>query len=102
RSVDMRVPVLALALVTIVSSAATAQDDPAVRGPYGVAAHVRRFTVNGGKATFLDVRLPDAPGRWPVVLLCHGWAAHASKFAGLADHLASRGIAVALFEQPDA
>jgi alpha-beta hydrolase superfamily lysophospholipase len=86
----------------IYTAAARAQDDPAAAGPHRVTSHVLKLTVNGGKRTFFDVRLPDAPGPRPVVVICHGWAAHAPKFARLADHLASRGFAAALFEQPDA
>jgi pimeloyl-ACP methyl ester carboxylesterase len=99
----MRRAALTLAIaIPLLAPQARAQEDPAARGPYAVTSFVRRFTVNGGKKTYLDVRLPDAPGPRPLVLLCHGWAAHTTKFAGLADHLASRGLAVALFEQPDA
>jgi dienelactone hydrolase len=94
--------VVATIALSIFSASARAQDDPAVRGPHPVTSHVLKITVNGGKKTFIDVRLPNVPGPRPVVVICHGWAAHAPKFSRLADHLASRGFAAALFEQPDA
>lgn len=96
------ITLVAVAGLLTVGAPARAQDDPADAGPHRVTSHVLKITVSGGKRTFLDVRLPDAVGPRPVVVICHGWAAHAPKFARLADHLASRGFAAALFEQPDA
>ncbi len=63
---------------------------------------VKLDVIAGKKKTFIDVRLP--PGERtprPVVLICHGWAAGASKFERLAEHLASRGFVAVLFQQPN-
>lgn len=92
--------VLLLALGT---ASVTRADDPAQRGSFAVRSHRVECRVGEQQeASFLEVRLPDAPGPWPVVVICHGWAAHAKKFVPLAEHLASRGFVTACFEQPDA
>ncbi len=92
-----------LLLLALCTASVTRADDPAQRGPFAVrSARVECRVGEQQKASFLEVRLPDAPGPRPVVVICHGWAAHAKKFVPLAEHLASRGFVAACFEQPDA
>ncbi len=92
--------VLLLALGT---ASVTRADDPAQRGSFGVrSCRVEARVGEKQQASFLEVRYPDAPGPRPIVVICHGWAAHARKFVPLAEHLASRGFVAACFEQPDA
>jgi predicted dienelactone hydrolase len=78
-------------------------DDPATRGALPVRSERFDIRVRGGeKKTFVDVRLP-AGGSFarPVVLICHGWAASVYDHEDNADHLASRGMAAVLFQQPN-
>lgn len=99
--------IVALVAVACCVSAATAraEDDPARDGPHPVRA-VKLDVIAGGKKTFVDVRLParpagDAKTPRPVVLICHGWAASIYNYERIADHLATRGFAAVLFQQPN-
>lgn len=44
---------------------------------------------------------PPASGRWPLVLLSHGFANRALMFSDLAEHLASKGYVVAAIDHGD-
>jgi dienelactone hydrolase len=91
---------LALAALIAFTSAARAED-PSADGPYAVRKVKVDVTVNG-KKTYCDVRLPkDATAPFPTVLICHGMAASTDNYEKIADHLASRGFAAVLFQQPD-
>lgn len=54
-----------------------------------------------GDAADLDVILPVDPKPWPTILFVHGWSAEPHYYTGLAEQLASRGFAVAMFDQVD-
>lgn len=92
--------VLALSLLVLAASAARA-DDPAAKGSF--ATRSERFNIAvQGRATTIDVRLPAAASfARPTVLICHGWAYAVTNYESIAEHLASRGFAAVLYEQPD-
>jgi predicted dienelactone hydrolase len=74
--------------------------DPSLPGPWPTTRQVLTVTTAGQTST-IDVRLPaGARGPRPTVLINHGWAATSGQYASLAEHLASRGFAGALFQQP--
>jgi len=54
-----------------------------------------------GDVADLDVILPVDPKPWPTILFVHGWSAEPHYYTGLAEQLASRGFAVAMFDQVD-
>lgn len=116
-----RIPTLALALLAALAlghAPARAQDpqasavapppapilvlpaDPAADGPAAVRAVHLDVKGIAGEKTYLDVRLADVPGPRPVAVIVHGWAAGTGDFGALAQHLATRGFAAALFEEP--
>ena len=82
---------------------AWAQVDPAADGSEALT----KVTLDGllrpdGEPSSLEVTLPQANHRaWPVVLFIHGWSAKPEYYAGLVENLASRGFAVANFDQVD-
>jgi predicted dienelactone hydrolase len=90
-------------LVLFLAPAAHGQEqpsDPAAQGTFLVRSD--RLPVNIGGSTYIDLRLPAGPSvPRPVVLLSPGWAANTSDFTDIAEHLASRGFAVAIFEEKD-
>lgn len=77
---------------------AIAQEDPGVAGPVAFDRVRLDVAVDGGP-TWFELHLPRAPGPRPTVVICHGWAANAAKFRATAEHLASRGMVVASFQQ---
>lgn len=77
-----------------------AQQDPGARGP--TPFDTLRVTVPLEQGTtWFDLHLPRVAGPRPTVVICHGWAAGSTKFRATAEHLASRGMVVASFQQPD-
>lgn len=98
----MRNVSFALALAALVATA-QAQVDPSQAG----SEPLTEVTLAGlprpdGRASSLVVTLPQATHRaWPVVLFVHGWSARPTDYSGLVENLASRGFAVANFDQID-
>lgn len=84
----------------LVPGAVHAQADPGAAGPHPVAKLRVKVKGVGWFGSRLEVRYPaDLTGPRPVVLISHGWFAWACKFVPLAEHLASRGIVAASFQQ---
>jgi dienelactone hydrolase len=92
---------LAATLALTTTSAARAQQDPSQDGSFYTRTDSVPATVQGSSVT-LEVILPTAASiERPVVLVLHGWLMPTSLYEGIARHLASRGFAAVLFEQPD-
>jgi predicted dienelactone hydrolase len=93
---------LALSLSLVVSTQSVARaDDPSQDGSYVTHTVTVPATI-GGTSGSCDVHLPTAASfARPVVVICHGWLSSSSLYTGIADHLASRGFAAVLFEQPN-
>src|SRR4051812_34013681 len=92
----------ALSLALVLGAAAVARaDDPAASGQYLVRSDSFPATL-GGSSVSVEVILPAAASfARPVVIICHGWMVPTSLYDGMARHLASRGFAAVLFEQPN-
>jgi predicted dienelactone hydrolase len=74
----------------------TAPADPAIAHPSPLTSE--RVSLGLWEPS-LEVRLPQATsGPLPTVLLIHGWGMSAADYGWIADHLASRGFAVAKFD----
>lgn len=87
-------------LLSLLAPAALAQSDPAARGPH----LVRRVDVavphRDGSTSTLRVLLPvGAERERPTILLVHGLWVGPGLYDATAEQLASRGYAVALFDQ---
>ncbi|MBL4847254.1 MAG: dienelactone hydrolase family protein [Planctomycetes bacterium] len=90
------------ALISVFLLAPALAQDPSVRG----AEQTMRVTLGrdvpdayGNKST-VDVVLPINPSRrYPTILFLHGWFTVPSWYQSLIDNLASRGYAVAIFNQ---
>jgi len=95
-------PRLALSLGLLLCTTAVARaDDPASDGSYLYRSETCPATLQG-VTTNLEVILPTAASfARPVVIICHGWMAPTLLYEGMAHHLASRGFAAVLFEQPN-
>lgn len=101
----MRIAIRGWPLVALASclAPAAAQSDPAAGGPH----LLRQESIEGlrrpdGRTSSLKVLLPvGAAAARPTVLFVHGWSAEAEYYRGLAENLATRGFAVALFDQVD-
>jgi dienelactone hydrolase len=95
---------LALSFVFVLAAAhpalAQVPVDPSQDGSLPTRSVKLDVTGVKGEKTYLDLRLPSSGGPFPVVLISPGWAATTKDFEALAEHLASRGFAAALFEQP--
>jgi dienelactone hydrolase len=92
---------MSLALIAATASVASAQVDPSQNGSYLVRSVDVTANLQGSSAN-LEVILPAAPSfARPVVIVLHGWLAPTTLYEGIAHHLASRGFAAVLFEQPD-
>lgn len=95
---------IACGLIVWTASLAGAQvADPAADGVH----LLRRETIAGltrpdGEGSTMQVVLPAGAGAArPTVLFVHGWFAEPDYYTGLAENLASRGFAVALFDNVD-
>ncbi|HZU99755.1 MAG TPA: hypothetical protein VFF73_23790, partial [Planctomycetota bacterium] len=87
---------IVLATLLVLAPFARAQDDPGEKGPYAVERE--RISLDFWSPS-MEVRVPEgADGPRPVVLLVHGWGMMSSDYEWVADHLASRGFAVASFD----
>lgn len=95
--------VVSLVVFALCAVGAAGAQDPAQDGPEAVT----KVTLAGlqrpdGTPSNLEVTLPLANHRaWPVVLFVHGWSAKPEHYTGLVENLASRGFAVANFDQID-
>lgn len=94
---------LLTALLLFTPAAAFAQASPAADGQHLVReVELTGLTRPDGKDSTLRVVLPvSAAQAWPTVLFLHGWSAEPIYYQTLANNLASRGFAVALFDQVD-
>jgi len=101
-SIASRASGLALLLGLVVGTAGVARaDDPAADGSYLIRSETLPATLQGSSVN-LEVVLPVAGSfARPVVIICHGWMAPTLLYEGIAHHLASRGFAAVLFEQPN-
>src|SRR5262249_31788114 len=80
---------------------ARAQQDPSQDGGYSVRSETVGATLQGSSVN-VEVILPTAASfERPVVIILHGWLAPTLLYEGMAHHLASRGFAAVLFEQPN-
>jgi len=95
--------VVSLVVFALCAVSVAGAQDPAQDGPEAVT----KVTLAGlqrpdGTPSNLEVTLPQANHKaWPVVLFVHGWSAQPSHYTGLVENLASRGFAVANFDQID-
>jgi pimeloyl-ACP methyl ester carboxylesterase len=55
---------------------------------------------NGARVLPLTIRVPSAPGRYPVVVFAHGFGASAATYARLEEQVASAGFVVVAPEFP--
>ncbi len=93
---------LAVALAAAFASsrleAGTAPADPAADGSYLVVTAPLSFTNPDGARIDFDVLLPAGPSfARPTLLFIHGWSAEGIDYSWLTNHLASRGFAVAVY-----
>ncbi|HZU98172.1 MAG TPA: alpha/beta fold hydrolase [Planctomycetota bacterium] len=88
--------VTSVALVLLSLNTARA-DDPAADGSY----YVRQESLSAGGST-VDMRIPTAASfARPLVVICPGWLSSVEIYGTIANHLASRGFAVAMYQTPD-
>ncbi len=73
--------------------------DPASRGTHFVRSAWAWSVLTDGTRVPFQIRLPAAPSTpRPLVVVIHGYSAHGTDYAWIAEHLASRGFAAALVE----
>ena len=104
------VRLLAFALVVLALPAWAARTDPSADGPFLVGVSTLTFTDTGrGRALVTEVWYParaagrDAParrGRYPLVLVAHGYCGFRTNYEYLTVPLASRGFLVAAPDFP--
>src|SRR5581483_1825518 len=77
-------------------------DDPAAQGSYATRSQTYTIAMRDGSSASIDIRLPAAASfARPVVVICHGWLVSVSLYSWIAEHLASRGFAAVLVQQPN-
>jgi len=102
RSLPFAVAALAVLGATRLDAQSAPPPDPAARGPLLVTEAALHFTRADGHRIDFSVHLPAAAAApLPVVVFVHGWSAFGRDYSWIADHLASRGFAVAVYENED-
>jgi predicted dienelactone hydrolase len=85
----------------VASSPVGGPTDPSQPGPYSTT-RVNLPVMTAGQTTYIDLHMPVATvGPRPTVIINHGWLTTTALYQSLAEHLASRGFAAALFQQPE-
>lgn len=91
---------LVFAAVMLIATATQAQTDPAARGSFTVRREIISARRISGFPGRLKVYLPlNAGAARPTILFLHGFSALPSFYDKAAENMASRGYAVALFDQ---
>ncbi|MEZ0229481.1 MAG: alpha/beta hydrolase family protein, partial [Planctomycetota bacterium] len=98
----MRAIRLAVLLVVVAfGPVARAQDDPGARGEAVVTSRSLVAEPAGDWKIPIELRVPAGVEKPPLVVIQHGYTHRASFWLPLAEHLASRGFAVAVVDQPN-
>jgi dienelactone hydrolase len=98
----MRKQIAWAALISVFILAPALAQDPSAQGPEAImrVSLGRDVPDAYGEKSNVDVVLPANPSRrYPTILFIHGWFTVPSWYQGLIENLASRGYAVAVFNQ---